>query len=229
MLLWASLEPLLQIYKKYVQSATSSMEYAESHGNRRAGQIHSVFRSCCGWWLLAWWEIGCTKIRLANQNKGLVISSVGSSIWHGGRRRCKHWLWGTNDKHIWSSLAGIWSRLRLHAIWERSQKNEEQTMLSAFGVLWCRYVHVLWEKRCGTGSALQSMMFLQCWNADWYYLSSAIHDISPVFKWCVVLSQHNHPWCFSRLVLKCWRLRILGVETLMTEGAGRHSSNPEKW
>jgi len=34
--------------------------------------------------MLSGWEIGPQQNRLANQNKGLAISSVGSNIWHGG-------------------------------------------------------------------------------------------------------------------------------------------------
>jgi len=56
----------------------------ESDGNGPAGQIYSGFSSSCGWRMLSRWEIGPQKNRLANQNKGLAISSVGSNIWHGG-------------------------------------------------------------------------------------------------------------------------------------------------
>jgi len=51
-------------------------------GNRNKQQQHSLFSQAS--WGRPRWEIGPQKNRLANQNKGLAISSVGSNIWHGG-------------------------------------------------------------------------------------------------------------------------------------------------
>jgi hypothetical protein len=60
-------------------------------------------------------------------------------------------------------------------------------------------------KHCGTFSAPPSMMF---------------HGVGMLHGYCLISATHDVP-----RVLKHGRLRLLGVETLMIEGAGWHSSN----
>jgi len=102
---------------------TSANIEEESDGNRPAGQIYSGFCSSCGWRMLSGWEIGPQQNRLANQNKGLAISSVGSNIWHGGGRRCNHRLWSTNAQHVLLQPCKY--------LGEGSRRNEAHIILSA--------------------------------------------------------------------------------------------------
>ena len=152
--------------------------------------------------MLSGWEIGPQQNRLANQNKGLAISSVGSNIWHGGGRRCNHRLWSTNAQHVLLQSCKY--------LGEGSRRNEAHIILSACIQSPVMLVNVLWAKSCGTVLAQQSMIFLRYWNAVRYFLSSAIHDVSPCWNaawYCLISATHDVPQ-----FLKRWRLRVLGVD-----------------